>query len=295
MKSQNEQIAFTIAGIEILLNLENSITVTENFEPFISEGTTRDKIEIDFKEQDCIDFGKAAPLFSNLIFSVYKDEEGYYRVFHDHKENDRPYAIGRIKSETKEEICYLKDRAEFFCESQNSFSHIALEELLLKRNAMILHAAFVNTSYDGILFSGPSGIGKSTQADLWVKYANAKLINGDRPILRNEKGVWKAYGSPYAGSSQCFKNESAKVRGIVILEQAEACRVERLDMVSAFCKVYAGMIVNTWNPDYVKKISELTEQLVKSVPVYRFFCNQDKEAVTILSNFIKREAKDEKE
>ena len=49
-----------------------------------------------------------------------------------------------------------------------------------------------------ILFSAPSGTGKSTQADLWQKYVRGvEIINGDRAIIGIEDNGVKAYGLPF--------------------------------------------------------------------------------------------------
>ena len=125
------------------------------------------------------------------IFKAGKDKEGYYRIFCDHKENNRPYAQSRIYDNGMEEICYLKEFQNSFSESQNTFSHIGFEELLIRKNAIVLHASLIESEYGGILFTGPSGIGKSTQADMWAKYEKVEILNGDRPILKKENENWK--------------------------------------------------------------------------------------------------------
>ena len=78
-----------------------------------------------------------------------------------------------------------------------------------------------------MLIAGYPGIGKSTQADLWQRYEGAELLNGDRTVLRRIDGVWTAFGSPYAGSSNCFVNESRPVRAIVLLSQGSVCSLRR--------------------------------------------------------------------
>lgn len=275
---------FSIAQIPITILTEEPIHITEAFLPFLVEERT-DEIVVEIHKNEMPDIENKSPVFSNIIFSVYEDEDGFYRVFHDHREGDKPYAIGRIYSPSYEKICYAKGNSGFFSESQNCFSHIALEELLLSRNAMILHASFVSTVYGGLLFSGPSGIGKSTQADLWMAHCGAELINGDRTILKKEDG-WKAYGSPYAGSSRCFKNKSSKIRAIIVLEQSKQCTIERLQPSIAFGKLYAGMIVNTWNKQYIEKISRLIIELVKDIPIYQLACTPDITAVDMLKNVL---------
>lgn len=119
---------------------------------------------------------------------VFRTEDGFFRVFHDRREGDRPYAVGHLEQDGRETIEYLEADRGFFSETANCFSHIALEALLLQRDAMILHASFVSTRYGGLLFSGVSGIGKSTQADLWQRYEGAELLNGDRTVLRRMDG-----------------------------------------------------------------------------------------------------------
>ena len=203
------EIQFSLAGLNIMLHMPHGIIINESFQPFVTESADASDIHIRIYEEENMNFPQASPVCVKIPFSVYEDESGHYRVFHDHKEGNMPYATGKILSDTEEEIHYLTKCRMFFSESQNTFSHIALEDLLLRRDAVVLHASYIDTIYGGILFSGPSGIGKSTQADLWCRYRNAKQVNGDRPILRRDKSGWKAYGSPYAGSSRCWLNRSS--------------------------------------------------------------------------------------
>lgn len=68
--------------------------------------------------------------------------------------------------------------------SRNICDLLGLERLLLSRQGLLLHASFIRWQDRGILFSAPSGTGKSTQADLWVRHRGAEVINGDRAALR---------------------------------------------------------------------------------------------------------------
>lgn len=181
--------------------------VTRGFQPFLC-APGEAPLTVSLLPVQALPEVRGRELLRNYAFAVFRTEDGFFRVFHDRREGDRPYAVGHLEQDGRETIEYLEADRGFFSETANCFSHIALEALLLQRDAMILHASFVSTRYGGLLFSGVSGIGKSTQADLWQRYEGAELLNGDRTVLRRMDGVWTAFGSPYAGSSNCFVNES---------------------------------------------------------------------------------------
>lgn len=273
---------FTLADVTVTLQTPRPVTTTENFRPFAGGGGSR-RVTVELQEVAHLPEFSAPPVFENILFSVFPDGAGYLRRYHDHKEHDRPYAVTRLlPDENRVRIDYLAGDDLFFCESQNCFSHIALEELLLHCGRLILHASFVDTAFGGLLFSGPSGIGKSTQADLWTRYAGAQLINGDKTVLSPEPDGWWAHGSPYAGSSRCFVNRSVPLRAIVMLEQGNACALRRLPAGEAFRRLYANTIVNSWNAAYVARVCELLTALAAAVPVYHLTCTPDKAAVDIL-------------
>lgn len=280
---------FSISGINIVLHMPHEIIINDSFKPFLSS-EEKNAIHVYFHEDENLKLGGENLITTKIPFRVYKDEKGFYRIFHDHKLlRDKPYATGRILSDTEEKIVFLPECRNFFSESHNTFSHIAFEELLLRHDAMILHAAFINTEYGGVLFSGPSGVGKSTQADLWCKYKAAEQINGDRPILRKNKGQWKAYGSPYAGSSRCWVNKAAEIKCVVMLEQGTECRIHQLGKAEAFRRLYEELIINSWNSAYVERIVNLIEDFIMKVPVYYMRTTKNKEAVMVLDNFLKGE------
>lgn len=286
MHSSNTVTEFLIGEIGIQLHTWKPITVNEAFYPFVRIHT-ENPIKIYFQQKEKIDFGAGNTVFSDQIFSVKEKESNFVRIFHDHKNENKPYAISRFVSQDKEEICCLNGHDNFFNEAYNCFAHIALEEILLSRSAVILHGAFINTVYGGIIFSGPSGIGKSTQAELWTRFYGARLINGDRTILRRKGPFWYGYGSPYAGSSKCYRDESEKICAIVFLEQSDQCMIRRMKPVEAFMRLYSGLTVNTWNKKYVEKITEIGKNIVTEVPSYLYSCTQGKESADYLTHVLK--------
>ena len=65
--------------------------------------------------------------------------------------------------------CYFNPemREEIPITAARFFSTAGMHTKLLQRSAVILHASYIDWDGSAILFTGPSGTGKSTQAELW--------------------------------------------------------------------------------------------------------------------------------
>lgn len=89
---------------------------------------------------------------------------------------------------------------------------MSLECWLARHGCISLHSAAVECQGEAFLFSGPSGIGKSTRAVAWQDAFSAELINGDRPSIDVRNLV--VYGVPWDGKEQCFRNVCYPLKAI---------------------------------------------------------------------------------
>ncbi|MCI6091150.1 hypothetical protein MR781_01095 [bacterium] len=161
---------------------------------------------------------------------------------------------------------------------------------MIWKKALILHCAYTVYKGKAILFSAPSGTGKSTQAELWKQYRGSRIVNGDRALLRKIDGVWSACGWPVCGSSDICESEDTPLYTIVMLRQGETNYIERLSPIQAFTQLYAQTTINQWNPAFVQRAMELIEDLIGQVPVYQLTCNMTEDAVKCLEQAIFPEA-----
>ncbi len=163
-------------------------------------------------------------------------------------------------------------------------SLFALERRMMERNSLILHCAYMRYQDTAILFSAPSGTGKSTQADLWEKYRGSTIINGDRALLSFADDRLTANGWPVCGSSGICENISTPVKCIVMLSQAEENGIQVLRPRDAFVQLYSQITINTWSREYVNQTMNLIEKIIAAVPVYHLGCTISEEAVRCLEN-----------
>lgn len=171
----------------------------------------------------------------------------------------------------------------------NLFDVGCLENMLTTFDAINLHSSFIRVNDCAILFTAPSGTGKSTQADLWEQYTDAEQINGDRSVIRCVDGVWTAFGFPYAGSSGIFRNEAVPIRAVVVLRQAPENTIEQLRPSEAFRLLYSETAIQRWHDQGHTRIVDQLLTMCRSIPVYKLCCTPDERAVRLLQKTLSTE------
>lgn len=179
-------------------------------------------------------------------------------------------------------VRYRPDLAWHFGTLRGCLISIPMERILLAHGRFFLHASFVASPWGGLLFAGVSGAGKSTQAELWQKHADSIVINGDRAIVGRQTDGWRAWGSPYSGSSGYYVKRDEPIRAIVLPEKAGENRIEILPAPESFRKLLLQISMDFSSAEDVRRLSDLTTELIASVPVYRLFCTPDVRAVITL-------------
>lgn len=200
--------------------------------------------------------------------------------------NFYPYAYYREDSDKKISIEIIKDFKNSFTIDTMFWSLFALEKHLIKEESIIFHCSYMVYKGYAVLFSGPSGIGKSTQSRLWEKNRNTRIINGDRALLVKEDKNWYVNGWPVCGSSEICINEKHELGSIVFLGKSNENSVVRLERKYAIKKLISQVTINYWNKDFVNKAISLAENIVDNIKIYELTCTPDIEAVKVLEKFL---------
>ena len=284
---------YNIAGLNIFLDLPYTIKSMHRFEKFYSEDTPKEMdIYYNFIEVKNRKKFKTKPIYSCSEYNIFCEDNILYREF-VYLDNKNPNACLIDKGDNNY-TCYLYNKYNYEeIQYSNIFDSLALESTFIKQNVFILHSSFINYKGSAILFSGNSGIGKSTQANLWQKYKNIDIINGDRAFIRKVNNIWYAYGSPFSGSSKIYKNESYPINSIIMLKQAKENKVIPLDKKQAFRSIIRQGTINRWNSDFYNNVINLVDELTNDIPVYLLECLPNEDAVNLLEKYIKGNLKNE--
>lgn len=165
------------------------------------------------------------------------------------------------------------------------------EHHLIQRGGFILHSSFIQWHDRAILFTAPSGTGKSTQAELWRTLRGAEIINGDRTAITPEPTGATAWGIPYCGTSGICRNAQLPIAAIVYLSQAPTTSIHRLDGLRAFRHIWEGCSVNVWDEDDVDQCVQTVMCVAEQVPVFHLACTPDETAVEALEKMLEMEVK----
>lgn len=159
---------------------------------------------------------------------------------------------------------------------------VEFNHVLLENDAVVLHGSYIATPEGAIVFSAPCGTGKSTQAQLWKEYRGARIINGDRCLIRCQGEVFTVGGIYYSGTSEFCENVTSPLRAVVLLEQAKENRVSAAKGADAFMKLLRQCAYKNDIPTDPVKAVELMHRLVSTVPVLSLACLPDESAVEAL-------------
>lgn len=283
------QYIFNIAQLNIVIHTPVSINFQSCMEPFRMESEKVEPIHVVYQIMNLWEDYENDSECNKKDFAVKKINNKFVRIYPAKVANSMKKILIYSEEKNKMIIQYPMQKDVFLFEHFNIWNYMAFENPLLYYQAFILHSSFISWQNNGILFTAPSGTGKSTQADLWKKYEDADIYNGDRTIIRKIDGKYYGFGSPYAGSSGIYRNESAPIKAIVVIEQGPDNVIRRLHGREAFLPLFRETLMNTWNKEYMEKMTDLLMDAAYQIPVYHLSCRPDQDAVNTVKNEILQE------
>ncbi|MDO4943367.1 MAG: hypothetical protein Q4E73_11120 [Lachnospiraceae bacterium] len=282
------QYLYQIAGLYVRCEIPFSVMICKESADFVYgvENGHKKDLTVLFQPVKQLETTEENGVWDVDRYHVHINEKR--KVYYCPAPRHKPYACVTWDNEEKTILrCrYIKGKEYYLNYSRNLCDIIALDSLLLNHQGLLLHSAFIRWNGQGLLFSAPSGTGKSTQADLWVKYGGAEIINGDRAGLRKLDDGWTAYGLPYAGSSGVYRNESAPVTAIIVLRQAKENRICPLGPAEAIRYLYPEITIHQWDKEFVDQVMDLLTDLAFHVPIYLLECLPDQGAVELVKTTV---------
>ena len=170
-------------------------------------------------------------------------------------------------------LCKEKHGDSFLC--QLFYTHAVQKKILY------LHSSLIEYHDHGLMFLGPSGIGKTTQAELWNQYRDALIINGDVVFVQETENAFLGWGTPWHGSSPYCENTSVPVHAMIVLKQAPENSIRELTGFEKVTAVSNNVFYPRWLENGMELCLETLDHLLTKIPVYELSCRPDEDAVRL--------------
>lgn len=190
----------------------------------------------------------------------------------------------------------IKCTDEFLRQKQKENAHLTMSDIeniftlsefsaeIIDFDGMVFHASAIEFDGGAYLFSAGSKVGKSTHTSLWQEYfgtERVRIINDDKPVIRNMSGDFFVYGTPWCGAS--YKNTNIKVplKAVIFLERSKdnwICKAEDTG------KIIYNIMSHTaryYNRDKAAHLMDMVEKLIDNTDIYNMGCNISLQAVEL--------------
>lgn len=270
---------FAIAGVPYCIKAEHGLEADGRWSSFASEGGGEGQSYL-------VSYVRELPIPEEMregagaLVRSFLPEGQALRVYY--KEGKTAYAAVRERTNICWEIWLKEEFAPWGSRVEHMFEQYALSHSLLYHKRLLLHCAYILTDYGAVLFTAPSGTGKSTQAELWRAHRGSRIINGDRGVISVEGSGALAHGLPNSGSSADCHNESHPIRAIVCLGQSKENRLRALHGMEALRGLLRGCYLLPEFSADLPALVDLAGQVCETVPLYRLDCLPDVSAVEVL-------------
>ena len=214
-----------------------------------------------------------------VIFDAVLDKQRLWQVVRTEKQ--RAFLVfNPNKIEEIQQVAFLNDEStEWHVYSnvlkQNNDSFISplsyplgaliLYYLTLNSNAFMIHASGVWDGETGRIFSGFSGVGKSTMAKIWEE-EGAHIVNDDRLIVREVNGEFFMYNTPMPYADL---NKQAQVSKFYFPFHAKKNSAEKLSGAQALAQLMAFCFQHNYDKKYTEHLISQLDRITQNASTYR--------------------------
>ena len=151
-----------------------------------------------------------------------------------------------------------------------------LAEALIDFDILLMHGAVIGVESGAFLFTGNSGIGKTTHIKKWLRNCReAYAINGDKPFVVVGE-IPMVCGTPWSGKENIYTNTMVPLKSIIIMERNETNQIQQISFSEAFLTLLQ-QVYHSKDEERQRKTLRLLSQMNQNISFWRFKFNNYKE------------------
>lgn len=288
---------FEISNMVVNIDCEDP-ELMERLQEFSISNYRNSDLDIIIKRKDFIEIPEGTMITSEFIKWLSKPipTEGYY-VYTKGMYSDSVLTLGDFDAKWRSgKITYFNSERKgspYYKEHTDMYLHnlmgILFRYNLINYEGIVIHSSTIKYKGKGIMFSAPSGTGKSTHVRLWQECFgdDVIVINDDTPAVRFKEDIPYVYGTPWSGTSNIHTNDNAPLVAIVILEQSPINTIKRLTAQESILRLMPRAFLPYFDEEMMNMACIVFEKIISSVPVYLLKCRPDRESVEMVYQCVK--------
>jgi hypothetical protein len=298
---------FAVAGIVVQVegDTPQAVELGPQLLPFACDSDAAEAIAIQVEWSSTIKPSRGRELFhSGCLWSAHESGDRFVFDFTTEHLGRGPYKQLVVDRDFRQARIILNRECLTEDDAGRALEY-PLDELLIThhlsqgRGVEMHGCGMVREDGESFLFVGHSGAGKSTTARLWTGHLPVEVLSDDRIIVRRaalnsamgvgqecpNKTNFMMHGTPWHGEAEFASPRNAPLRRIFLLEHGCENRIERLSRSAAVGELLVRSFTPFYQSRFVDPVLVLLEELVESLPCYRFQFVPDQTAVERILEF----------
>ena len=272
------------------------IYIPEGYEEFIENRRTAPDIEVEvmqglpFETQKgheifraCDDMSTAPSQEGDILWNILDYGDEHHVITSEPYRKLYPYLAAKFHSNIKHWVIYNSELLKY--EGKYLLNPLAypmgpllLYHLGLYNEAIMFHASGVDATDEGYIFSGFSGVGKSTMAGLWQS-KNYKVINDDRLMIRKIEGQYYIFNTPMPYRDIPKK---APLNACFLLKQHPNNYLNKLDTLTGMSKLMAFCIQHHYDKGHITLLMDTLADIANETDLYELGFVPDESVVDLI-------------
>ncbi|WP_446011509.1 hypothetical protein [Candidatus Electrothrix sp.] len=156
---------------------------------------------------------------------------------------------------------------------------LLLQHSFINHQGMLIHAGGGSVRGKGMVFAGISGAGKSTLTELLSSFPTNRLFSEERLVVRFVGNQWTVWGTPWKGTGNIVRNESAPLSALFFLKQAEKTHVTALTPSQGLHRLLQVASIPWYSAEWTNKGIAVCESLIRDIPMFELAFRPDQTAI----------------
>ena len=230
-----------------------------------------------------IQYADAALLIRHEQLLIYETEESYLLKFPQAPQLS--FALLN-KDGSYASVYYTQPYTEAFASDLFHAVRILFLYTAQLHGCYALHSASVYYRGKAWLFSGHSGMGKTTHTNLWQSLYHVKMLNGDLNLISFLDNDPVIYGMPWCGTSQIADTETYSLGGIILLDRSSRDECLPLLLNEQILLCTQRLISPTWTANLFQRNLDFISSLVNHISVCMLKCTKNPSAAAAAKQWI---------